>query len=507
MRDVIHKEFTSLTTDQAIDTASRNVITFGRIWFPRTFRQENAPFHYDMSDLVLTPGNRMVAFKIFRDGAKTSFCRTLMAFKVAYALGNTGMIVGDNSTNAERSLRWLKKQIEFNRRFTEAYGLKKGKKWSENWIEIINTRFKDVYGEPLVYAFVATGITGSTRGLNIDDYRPDFILCDDICNNENVATAEQRKKVDDTLFGDLLRSLAPESENILAQLVFVQTPIDREDAITKAESDPRFKTMTISCFTETGESSWPARRNTLSLQTEKLAYIQKRQLYLWMREMEVQIIQAEKLSFDLDWFQDFGTVPDGVEYVLSIDPAPVDITKVADEKQDWQVLTVVGFFQEDCWVECQHAAKNEDPDSLLNKVFEWSRYYKTLTVIVEAVAYQKVLMWYMDKEMTKRRVYLMIEKYIDKRSKYDRITQAILAYGPYGHLYVRKTCTGLLTEAGGYGLGYKGHDDHLDSLAIALSWKRRMLLPDSAIEGEYRKLYDDDGEERDEQPAGYLSCP
>lgn len=508
------EELVNLTTEEAIRVSAKSLVAFGKLFFPRTMRQESPWFHHEMSSMLLTPGNRNVAFKIYRGGAKTSLCRIYSAFKPAFGIGNTGMLIGDNSTHAERSIRWLKKQVEFNRPLKQTFGLRKGSKWTDNWIEIVNEMIGPVHGAPTVYTYVAMGITGGTRGLNIDDYRPDFILVDDGCNNENVATPEARAKVNDTLFGDLQKSLAPETESPLAQMVMVQTPINEWDTISQAENDPSFKFLSVSCFGPDGQSSWPARWSTDTLLRDKEAHIRRRQLHLWMREMEVKIIQAEKCSFDSAWAQDFTVVPDDIEYTISIDPAPVDIDKKpgdVQEDRDWLVVSVLGFSKDDVYLECQHSAKNESPDQTVNKVFEFSRTYKTREVIVEAVAYQKTLAWLIDKESQERHHYLTVELYKDRRSKYDRITQAFLSVGPYGRLHVRSGCVQFLTEFGSYGVGYKGHDDHLDSAAIGISSKKKLLRSDKDIEGEYRRLREEDEgrllEDKEVPEEVYQSCP
>lgn len=512
--DVIH-----LSLEDAIRKSAESLVIFGHTFLGRSFRQTSPTFHYDMSDDLLTPGNRLVAFKVFRGGAKTSIARAHAAFKPAYGLGNVGMIVSHDAAHAYRTSRWLMKQVEYNKLYANTFGLRKGSKWTPEWFEIINTKLD------LVYSYVAMGITGSIRGVNLDDFRPDYILCDDILDPENVATVEQRKKVEDAFFGGLLRSLSPASESPLAQMVLLQTPLDQADVISRAEQDDRFKCRTYGCFDAAGQSRWPERWSTDELLKEKAAYIKARQLYIWMREMECQIISAEKCSFSLDWFVDFTVVPDGIEYVISIDPAPVDIDNPGEDlDRDSLVVTVVGFTSShiangavDVWVEAQHSAKNEAPDETANAVFDFSRTYNTRTVIIEWVAYQRTLAWFIQEEMKRRRHWLTIEKFEDRRKKTDRIVQTILAVGPYGRLHVRAACVQLLTEAAAFGVGYAGHDDHLDSLSIALAWKKLgALLADDAIEGEFRRLREEDRAlthkreedvEEEVRESGYQSCP
>jgi hypothetical protein len=509
-------ELVTLSQADAMRLSARSLVTFGSIFFKKTFRQTSPQFHHDLSELLLTPGNRLVGAKIFRGGAKTSLCRVNLAFRAAWAIGNTGMIVGENSTHAQRSIRWLKKQVKFNSLFSQTFGLREGSKWADDWIEIVNEKIGPQHGAPTTYTLVALGVTGATRGLNIDDYRPDFILCDDICGNENTATVEARKKTEEVFFGDLLKSLAPETESPIAQLAMLQTPINEYDIISKAEKDPSFRVLNVSCFGPDGQSAWPKRWSTDTLLADKAAHIKRKQFHLWMREMEVKIVKSEETSFDINWAQDYTVYPDNTQFIISVDPAPFDIEQVeATEKQDWLVVSAVGFSpvigaprEEDTWIDKQHSAKNEKPDVTVNKIFEMCRLYNTREVVIESVAYQKVLAWLVEREMEVRRQYLTIHQFTDKRAKYDRITQAYIAIGPYGRLHVRSSCDQFLTEFGGYGVGYKGHDDHLDSPSIAIAWRKRRLLSDKDLEGEFTRLREEDEpEDVAEEQGNYLSCP
>ena len=146
---------------------------FSQAFFPKTVRQQPPFFHKEIWDLIDSPA-RYVNIEIFRGGAKTTLLRILTAKRTAYRISRTILYVGKSQSHASRSLLWLQKQIEQNTKFAQTFGLVKGTKWNSEEMEVVST----VDGTSTW--IVAFGITGSTRGLNFDDYRPDLIIVDDV---------------------------------------------------------------------------------------------------------------------------------------------------------------------------------------------------------------------------------------------------------------------------------------------------------------------------------------
>lgn len=167
---------------------------------------------------------RHFAAAVYRGGAKTSLLRVYTAKRVAYGISNTILFVGKGQDHSIRSVAWLRKAVEFNTRFARAFGLKKGEKWTDVEIEIRRP-------DGTTCRVLAVGITGQVRGVNIDDYRPDLIVVDDPCDEENTATLEQRLKTSNLFFGALDKSLAPTNEAPLAKMVLLQTPLNRDDLV------------------------------------------------------------------------------------------------------------------------------------------------------------------------------------------------------------------------------------------------------------------------------------
>lgn len=449
-----------ITSKEAVQLGATSLVLFGKMFFPRTFRQDSPQFHHEVGMHLNSPA-RYNAFRIFRGGAKTSLLRVYTAQRVAYDLSRTIMFVSVSQPHSITSVRWLRRQIQYNRVFADTFGLSPGDKWTDEWLEVKH----NVTGK--VTTVLAVGITGQIRGFNIDDYRPDLIIGDDLCNEDNTATPEQRRKISNLWFGALQNSLAPESEAPLAKMALLQTPLNPEDLIEVCSKDPQWNSLTFGVLREDGTSRWPERWSTEKLLKEKEAYTRRGQYSLWMREKECRLVAGETMPFDIDNLQYYTEVPDGGVTIVAIDPASSE-SKTADDT----AIVAVRFIGQKIYVLEVFAERGVMPDAAAAKFFEFVWKYQPIKGVVETISYQKVLKWYLEQEMTRRRTYIAIDDVKDRRKKSDRILQAIQLPLNHKNLYLREGATDsikLVQQMGDFAPDVDGRDDVMDALAMAIT--------------------------------------
>lgn len=447
-----------ISLEEAVRLGALDGAFYSKFFFPKTVRQDVPDMHREMWALLDDPNWRQVAFKVFRDGAKTTLTRLFTSRRIAYGVSHTIAYTSNSEGHAVRSLKWIRRQVEYNQLWAQAFGLRRGGKWSDTEVEIIHG--VDEY--PI--SIIAVGITGQIRGINFDDYRPDLVVADDVDNEETAGTPEQRKKAADLLFGALLNGLAPRSEAVNAKFVLLQTPLADGDLIDVASKDPSFCCKTFGCFDEHGESRWPSRYPTAELKAQKQEFIQRNQLSLWMREKECKIVGDELASFRRDWLRYYDQLPPGGWYRVSLDPA------ISDSKDADNFATV-------CWyihgrkrflVE-YHQAKGVMPDEAVNRTFDFIFKYNPRQIVCETVAFQRVLAWLLRKAMEHHRRYVPIVEHDDKRKKADVILQSYLNVAPQNNLYVKREHVEFIEAFCTWYPGFKGHDDLLDAGARGLS--------------------------------------
>jgi len=443
---------------EAVNLGASSLITYGKLFFPRTFRQRSPEMHEAMGR-ALYSRERYNAFEVFRGGAKTSILRVYKSQRIAYGISRTIMYVSASQFHSTFSVRWLRRQVMYNTRWANTFGLKPGKKWTDEWAEIECHLLEDpsMPGQPIIITVLAMGITGQIRGFNPDDFRPDLILLDDVLTDENTATQEQRKKIEDLVFGAVLNSLAPSSEAPLAKAVWGQTPFVRGDCIDLCMNDPQWNPVRYGILDENNRSRWEERFPTEEVLKDKEAHIRRSQYRLWMREKECTIVSGEEKALDITKLKYFDVLPEYLDTVISLDPASSD-KKSADEF----AIAAIGMRGNDVYLLDYSVAQAMMPDKAANDTFSLALLYSPRKLVVESVSYQRIMAWYLEQEMTKRRMFYAVERLqIGSKSNADRIMQTLPGLMAFGHLHIRPHHTKFIQQADDYDPSVKNIADDL----------------------------------------------
>lgn len=496
-----------LTMEEVVHLGAVDSIFYSHYFFPRAARQGTPQYHRYMWEKLDGP-SRKVSFMVFRGGAKTTLLRIFTSKRLAYQISKTVLYVGKSQDAAKRSVEWLMRAVEMNHRFRDTFAIRPGAKWAAEEIELI-------IGENGETArVVALGITGSTRGINIEDYRPDLIVIDDPSDEENTASPAQRTKTEDFILGSLYNSLAPVSENPLAKIAFLQTLLDAEDAISACDKDPTWDSARIPIFTPEGESQWPQRWTTEELIAEKQANIERGKLYLWMREMECQVIGAADAAFPRAKHQikyyEVTPPPGSMVVALAVDPVPPPSDKELAEglrRKDEEAWTAVGLWRDRqtgekrIYVLDQRAMKGHTPDWSISTFISLRDLWRPIRLKAESVNYQRTLAWLLEKEMMRNGGWVPIDAFVpEKRKKTYRIIDTIGDALARGLLYFHKSQTELLAQI----INYPSipHDDRIESLAVAIAC---ILEVGGVYEGDYEDVIE--GEAAYPDLPDSRSCP
>jgi len=460
---------TMIDAKTAVRLGATSLCRYGRLFFEKTLRQKSPQFHEIIGKALYNPQFRQVAIEVFRDGAKTTLLRLFASQRLAYRISKTILFISASQGHSILSLRWLKRQILHNKKWSETFGLCPGAKWTDEMIEVSSTI------DNSVATIMALGITGQLRGFNVDDYRPDLIICDDTSTDEMVASLEQRKKYDELFFGALVNSLAPASESPDSKIVLLDTPKSRFDLIESCISSPQWHGLCFGVFDQEGNSRWEERYPRADLLKAKEDYFRSGRGPIWMREKECRIVSSETSSFLIENLQYWELLPEAMSYVIAIDPASSD-SKSADDN----VVVVLGFQGGDVYVIDYVAEIGQTPEMVSQAVIEYVRRYKPLGIVVEAIGYQRTLAWYLEAEMKRHRVYPPVYQVQDRRRKSNRIIQALGSVSGYGRLFVRPTSQKFIEQYTTYSPLSTDHDDVLDAIAMGITWATsRQIFEDS----------------------------
>ena len=471
----------ALTPAEMVQLGAVDNDFFCKQFFPKTARQPAAPFHATLWNYLEDPSKRFLNMVCFRDSAKTSILRMFTGKRIAYGTSRTILYVSSSEAHATRSIQWIRSRIEervgrdgMKRRelFASVFDLRPGKKWTDTELEI----FHGVETQPIW--LLGVGITGNTRGINFDDYRPDLIVLDDILTDENGATKDQRDKITDLVTGALKNSLAPASESPSAKLVMLNTPQARDDVVDLASRDSEWFTARFSCWTpdtanldvDAQVSSWEARHPTAARRLEKKAAIANNRLSSFIKEKEVKIVTKENAIFMESWLRFYDEPSPVGQTVLFIDPTPPPregATAKDINRLDYEVVGAMRRANGNFYLLDYEAIQGTNPEWTIAKFFEMAAKWRPYKGIVEGVAYQKTLKWILEDAMKRRGHWLTVETFNDIRNKAVRIQSILHGVATNGRLFVRREHTGFIEQFTTY--PSVEHDDILDGVAMGVA--------------------------------------
>ena len=181
--------------------------------------------------------------------------------------------------------------------------------------------------------------------------------------------------------------------------------------------------------------------------------------YIFFNQYLNEIIPDGEQDFKKEWLKYYSVLPDKRYTFAFIDPA-ISLS----EKADYTALTVVHVSQENDWYLEVARRERLTATQTIDLVFQVNRIFKPLMIGIEAVAYQKALLHFLDSEMRRRNQVVPIHPVTrgPDKTKEMRIRGLIPRF-EWNRIFVKP---GLIDFEDEYGKFPKSpHDDILDSLS------------------------------------------
>ena len=227
---------------------------------------------------------------------------------------------------------------------------------------------------------------------------------------------------------------------------------------------------------------------------------------IFAREMECKLVAAESVSFRPNWLRYYEpeNLPRGMQNVLVIDPVPPPSETASSKalaRGDFEAISVIGRAQGEYYLIDYKLNRGHDPNWTVATMFELGLKYRVMRVVVETVAYQKVLKWLLEKEMARKGIYFATkDTKNDRRPKFVRIVTSLSGVSSQGHLWCRKEHSEFIMQFQSYGPGYRGHDDLLETVAVGVSELTNPYLELGA--SEYEEVFP-----LESLPINHAACP
>lgn len=359
--------------------SKRNLHIFGRYFFPHFIKNETAPCHLELIEELASEKDSAAIFP--RGFAKTTWEKIDTIHDMVYILEPVILYVSSTFAAAQLHLEHIKMELESNELLISIYGNhahtygKRSYHWNLR-------RLQTSHGVNLV----ARG-RGKGRGVNINGQRPTKIIVDDVEDDQQVRSVEQREKLHDWLY----RVVFPSKDQTRGKIKMIGTVLS---PLCEVLNFYRMHGGIFRKAIENGESIWDSMYPLSKLQEIK----EKIGTFAFAQEYLNTPVNAETAIIKPEWiervyYQDLDTR--GMKRIIMFDPQ-------AGEKKgaDYFGLCTIAFFEREMYryvLEIQTGRATQIDQAAL-VVRTWQKNPDALYVGIEKVltqvaVYQLILDW------------------------------------------------------------------------------------------------------------------
>ena len=377
-----------------------------------------------------------------RGFSKSSICSRFFPLYLAlHGYKKDIFLVSATIALAKENLRVIRTELENNELLVKDFGDLKSDKWTEEQLNLTN----------------GVIIRAKGRGFQIRGFRPDAIICDDLEDDESIASKEQRDKLENWFFRTLIPTLKPDQD-----LVYIGTKLHQFALIAKLELKEEFVSRTYRALTN-GESIWEEMWPTERL----LAMKREIGTYAFEAEYQNNPLSLKEQPIKPEFIEGVESKGEKLVRCMAIDPAISE-----KESADYRAISIFertteGYFREVITEKGRWGVEEQ-----VKKIVDIFKRFKPDRVLIEEVAFQKILRSLIIEEARKQGLYIPIATAElgvgeNKRPK-DKMTRLLQVLHLFEQRYVEIISQDLKEELLAFPFG--DYDDTVDACVYALYW-------------------------------------
>ena len=490
--------------EEELQLAKNDLIAFGKLFLKDDFMRSETPFfHYQVVDALNDLSVRQLAVILPRGHGKTVLTKCSIMHDFCFT--NEPLFYGWVAASSKISvpnLDYIKYHLEYNDRVQYYFGDLKGKKWTEDDIELKN-------GCKLISKSNLSGIRGGAKLHK----RYDLIVLDDFEDENNTITPESRNKISNLVTAVVFPALEPTT----GRLRINGTPVHYDSFInnilagyTKAEAEGvgkefSWKVITYKALQPDGTPLWSDWFGAEEMERKKKFYADSGQPQKFYQEYMMEVQSEEDSIFNRNhikyWEGDYkydeetgisfiSTKDEGIKPIsvfVGVDPA-TDSTR---RDSDFSVLVALVVCPDNNIYVLDYLRKRSlpvlgipgsGPKGIVDHIFEYNSIYHPSLFTIEDTTMSRPVFQAIVAEMRRRNDFTVkyaAEKPGNRMSKRDRIQEILAQRFAVGSIHIKKSMYDLQHEVITFG-PRMGHDDTIDALAYACKYAHP---PNSLIEG------------------------
>lgn len=462
-----------------------------KIWSKGVLKEKNPT--YDANEISRLDGSKNVVAAPRGHAKSTSFTFKDSLHAALYRYKHYIIILSDSSDQADGFLTDIKTELEDNRDIYEDFGRQQGKVWKSNIILTAG----DVKIE-------AIGSGKKIRGRRHRAWRPDLMVLDDVENDENVNTAEQRRKLE-----SWFKKAVSKAGDTYTDIMYIGTVLHYDSLLSNTLKNPEYESRTYQAVISFAEredlwNKWTeiytnlfdeshkqhARdyfeaneaemlKGTVVLWPEKLDYYKLMVIRVsdgeaaFNSELQNNPIDPDNAAFNPEWFDYYDEELMDFKDSRYIFVGANDPSLGKNKKSDTSSIINLALDQYTGYMYVEAASvERRKPDVIINDVFEMSRrlkrdYHKGFYRFgVETVQFQYFFKEVMAALSVELGEYIPIEEIQSIANKMLRI-QSLQPYIKNGYIKFNRKHKTLLKQLEEFPMGK--NDDAPDGLQMAVA--------------------------------------
>lgn len=314
------------------DLCMRSVEVCSKTLFPERFTLPFSDLHREIFRILDDDSIKLAAIAAPRGFGKTSIVN--IAYPAQQILFNKRKFIVQTSNTATQAVLQsenLKRELLTNREISDLFGPMKSDTFSkEMWVTQTGTMV------------LPRGAGQQVRGLLHDKDRPDLIILDDVEDSETVLNPEQRKKLKEWFFADVMNSIARSKSDW--RVIVIGTILHEDSLLANLLEDSNFTSIQLSICDDHYRSNWPDFITDSGVRALADSYAVQGLLDVFYREYRNIPVAREDASFTQEMMHSYDADTNkehknqDTEYVVIVDPA-----KTVKMQSDFSAIVGIGF--------------------------------------------------------------------------------------------------------------------------------------------------------------------
>ena len=478
--------------EEELELANKDLIAFGKLFLHEDFMRSESPFfHYEVADALQNMEHRQLAVVLPRGHGKTVLTKANILHNFVFAKEPLfyGWVAASSKISVP-NLDYVKYHLEFNEKLKYYFGDLKGRKWTEDDIELKNNC-------KLISKSNLSGIRGGAKLHK----RYDLIVLDDFEDENNTVTPESRSKISNLVTAVVFPALEPKTGRLRINGTpvhydsFIQKILVGHEQAKKRKEDYSWKVITHKALLEDGTPLWPSWFGHKEMARKKKFYQDSGTPQKFYQEYMMEVQSEEDSIFTRDhikywdgkFIQDKETgltfvLPDGDDQkpcsiYVGVDPA----TDSARRGSDFSVIIAVAVTSDNNIYVLDYIRNRTlpvigipgmDKKGIVDYIFDYAKFYKPTLFTIEDTSMSKPVFQAIRAEMRRRNEFIIPfkeEKPGNRMSKRDRIQEILAQRFSVGQIHIKKEHYDLHREIATFG-PRMAHDDTIDALAYACKY-------------------------------------